>query len=163
MSVLMRKTMVDSRAGGLARYADYLAEDFFLTRALYDSGLRHCLSCVPARQRPSYTALLEVVKRHLRCVWPTPSVVPNSSQSSQLLLFSVLAMRIFPSRWFRLRRGSLPILSIMEPLSESIFLGLLATISIVYLLPDRIRKLITVGCTSCLSVFPSLLACFCFP
>lgn len=66
MSLLLRKSVVAQRAGGLAPYANYLAEDFFLTRVLYDSGLRHCLSAVPARQRLQHSTLSEVIARHLR-------------------------------------------------------------------------------------------------
>lgn len=54
--------------GGLQPYASYLAEDFFLTHALFNRGLRHRICRLPARQWPGPVTFKDVVMRQLRFV-----------------------------------------------------------------------------------------------
>ena len=67
MSMLLPQAHL-RRIGGLAPYAGFLAEDFFLTHALFDAGLRHRICRLPARQWPGPVTLKDVIMRQLRCV-----------------------------------------------------------------------------------------------
>jgi ceramide glucosyltransferase len=53
MSALMRKKLIDD-AGGLKAFGCYLAEDFFLAKAIKDRGWKIGICSQPAWQNPTF-------------------------------------------------------------------------------------------------------------
>ncbi|BFZ01581.1 hypothetical protein BsWGS_04619 [Bradybaena similaris] len=66
MSYTFKKALLD-QANGLAWYGRYLAEDFFLTRALHEKG-RMVMSAFPAKQNMGQTTVSKFVERMVRWV-----------------------------------------------------------------------------------------------
>ncbi|XP_059151333.1 ceramide glucosyltransferase-like [Physella acuta] len=66
MSYIFKKSLLD-QANGLAYYGRYLAEDFFLTRALHEKG-QMVMSAIPARQNVGQTTVDGFVGRMVRWV-----------------------------------------------------------------------------------------------
>ncbi|XP_074650455.1 ceramide glucosyltransferase-like [Tubulanus polymorphus] len=65
MSYLMKKDELDA-LGGLTRFGKYLAEDHFLSKALYDKGFTLQLSDIPAQQNVSGTSIVAYKDRMVR-------------------------------------------------------------------------------------------------
>ncbi|KAK3771287.1 hypothetical protein RRG08_024366 [Elysia crispata] len=66
MSYIFKKPLLD-QANGLAWFGRYLAEDFFLTRALHERG-RMVMSAIPARQNVGQTTVCGFSDRMVRWV-----------------------------------------------------------------------------------------------
>ncbi|KAK6967262.1 ceramide glucosyltransferase-B [Biomphalaria glabrata] len=90
MSSLLRRDVLD-KAGGLAEFGKYLAEDFFIAEAIRSQGYKVVLSTTPALQ--------------------------NSGNSSITDFHSRLI------RWSQLRISMVPTLIVLEPVGESVLLG----------------------------------------
>ncbi|XP_022915093.1 ceramide glucosyltransferase [Onthophagus taurus] len=91
MSALIRKSVLDED-GGLKTFGCYLAEDFFMAKALKDKGWKMRICSQPALQN---SGICDV----------------NSFQARL-------------TRWAKLRVAMLPLIVIMEPLSECMVIGL---------------------------------------
>eukprot|EP00039_Didymoeca_costata_P011474 m.161271 g.161271 ORF g.161271 m.161271 type:complete len:396 (+) comp15185_c0_seq3:331-1518(+) len=65
MSNLYSRSALES-VGGLERFSDVIAEDFFISKALYDKGLTPRLAKYAAQQRSGSRSLQQVYDRHLR-------------------------------------------------------------------------------------------------
>lgn len=94
MSSLYSKPLLDE-IGGLEMFSCYIAEDYFISKAIFKRGMKVVLSSDPAMQNPSYHSLLRYQQRMVR--------------------------------WTRLRLTMEPFPSVLEPLTESIVIGLMAT------------------------------------
>ncbi|KAH9525734.1 hypothetical protein Btru_002224 [Bulinus truncatus] len=91
MSTLLRRDVLD-KAGGLAEFGKYLAEDFFIAEAIRSQGYKVVLSTTPALQNSGNCSISEF---HSRLV-----------------------------RWAQLRMSMLPTLIFLEPVGESVLLGI---------------------------------------
>lgn len=65
MSTLLRRSTLN-QVGGLVPYGKFIAEDFYLTQALYDRGFRSRLSLLPARQRCTPREFEVTISRFIR-------------------------------------------------------------------------------------------------
>lgn len=65
MSWLLRKDILEQE-GGLLAYADYLAEDFFMGKALWTRGWKMPLSCLPAIQNQGVRTVSSYASRIVR-------------------------------------------------------------------------------------------------
>ncbi|XP_070210843.1 ceramide glucosyltransferase-like isoform X2 [Littorina saxatilis] len=65
MSYIFKKSVLDS-LDGLGWFGRYLAEDFFLTKAIHDRGFKLVLSAYPAQQNVSSTSVKSFVDRMVR-------------------------------------------------------------------------------------------------
>jgi ceramide glucosyltransferase len=65
MSWLVKRSCLEE-VGGLAAFSDYLAEDFFIGKALWCRGWRFVLSSLPALQNPSHRSLSSYQSRIIR-------------------------------------------------------------------------------------------------
>ncbi|XP_065842593.1 ceramide glucosyltransferase-B-like isoform X2 [Oscarella lobularis] len=98
MSWLLRKSALEE-VGGLAAFSEYLAEDFFIGKTLWERGWKLSLCSLPALQNPSAT-------------------VTSLSRFRNRMI-----------RWTRLRASMMPFPGLLEPLTECIFLGIFASIA----------------------------------
>ncbi|XP_077283275.1 ceramide glucosyltransferase [Arctopsyche grandis] len=96
MSSLVRREALDD-IGGLAAFADYLAEDFFLAKALTAHGWRLRVAGQPAWQNAGSYSLTSFLERL--------------------------------HRWAQLRVSMLPLMILLEPLSECLVLGVAAALA----------------------------------
>lgn len=94
MSCLLRKSVIDD-LGGLKSFGCYLAEDFFLAKAITEEGWKMRISNQPAMQN---------------------SGICNISTFQDRLI-----------RWAKLRVAMVPTTILLEPLSECMILGALAS------------------------------------
>ncbi|EDQ87357.1 uncharacterized protein MONBRDRAFT_33437 [Monosiga brevicollis MX1] len=66
MSILLSRQLFKTRCGDLTAFSDFLAEDFFMSQALYAAGCRHRMSNAPAMQnaapRQPYQLFLRLVR-----------------------------------------------------------------------------------------------------
>lgn len=65
MSIVFRRSAL-AAVGGLEPFGAHIAEDYYMTQALYDTGLRPRLSAPPAVQRAPPRGTAAVYTRHLR-------------------------------------------------------------------------------------------------
>ncbi|XP_041364958.1 ceramide glucosyltransferase-like isoform X2 [Gigantopelta aegis] len=65
MSYMVKKSLLD-QVNGLGWYGRFLAEDFFLTKALHDKGYKLVLSAFPAQQNTPPTSLCGFFNRMVR-------------------------------------------------------------------------------------------------
>ncbi|KAK4470437.1 hypothetical protein MN116_005991 [Schistosoma mekongi] len=65
MSYIVKKSMLNE-TGGLAYFGKYLAEDYFLSTALYEKGYRIVMSSYPVIQNVSDGTLTSYIKRMVR-------------------------------------------------------------------------------------------------
>ncbi|XP_017469187.1 PREDICTED: ceramide glucosyltransferase [Rhagoletis zephyria] len=94
MSCLLRKSVIDE-LGGLKTFGCYLAEDFFIAKAIRDKGWKMHISNQPALQNSGICDI-------------------NSFQERLI-------------RWAKLRVAMVPTTILLEPLSECMVLGALAS------------------------------------
>lgn len=94
MSCLLRKSVID-HLGGLKTFGCYLAEDFFIAKAITDLGWKMRISNQPALQNSGFCDI--------------------SSFQARLI------------RWAKLRVAMVPTTILLEPLSECMVLGALAS------------------------------------
>ncbi|XP_029200146.2 ceramide glucosyltransferase-like [Acropora millepora] len=100
MSSLYSKPLLDE-IGGLEVFSCYIAEDYFISKAIFKRGWKVVLSSDPAMQNPSYHSLLRYQQRMVR--------------------------------WTRLRLTMEPFPSVLEPLTESVVIGILASWAVSHL------------------------------
>ncbi|XP_005106100.2 ceramide glucosyltransferase-B [Aplysia californica] len=100
MSSMLRRDVLD-KAGGLAEFGQYLAEDHFIAEAIRAHGYRVVLATTPALQNSGNTSLSDFHKRLVR--------------------------------WSQLRISMVPTLIVIEPVGESIVLGVLASWATMFL------------------------------
>lgn len=93
MSSLVRREALDE-IGGIQAFSDYLAEDFFLAKALTDHGWQLRVAGQPAWQNAGACSLSSFLERL--------------------------------HRWAQLRVSMLPLMILLEPLSECLVLGIAA-------------------------------------
>jgi ceramide glucosyltransferase len=67
MSMLAKKKLLDN-VGGLAVFREYLAEDYFIAKAIKDSGAKIVLSSFPALQNPGQSTFTSYRVRLIRCL-----------------------------------------------------------------------------------------------
>ncbi|CAO1372885.1 unnamed protein product [Diamesa serratosioi] len=94
MSSLIRKCVLDE-VGGLTAFSCYLAEDFFLAKAIAEAGWKTTISSQPAFQN---SGLCDITSFQMRLI-----------------------------RWAKLRVAMVPHTIILEPISECMVLGCLAS------------------------------------
>ncbi|EGD79682.1 hypothetical protein PTSG_10666 [Salpingoeca rosetta] len=66
MSNMFRRSTFKAICGDLTSVSHHIAEDFFISKALHDAGLRHVLAPPPAVQRQQPRAIANIAARHLR-------------------------------------------------------------------------------------------------
>ncbi|KAI4790604.1 hypothetical protein KUCAC02_034522, partial [Chaenocephalus aceratus] len=106
MSCLMRKDVLD-QAGGLVAFAQYIAEDYFMAKAIADRGWRFSMATQVAMQ-----------KLWLVLDWPVP--VPHD----QVCVSQVCVSGVCCLRWTKLRINMLPG-TVLEPVSECFLASLI--------------------------------------
>ncbi|CAL1543959.1 unnamed protein product [Lymnaea stagnalis] len=94
MSSLLRREVLD-KAGGLAEFGKYLAEDHFMAQAIRAQGFKVVLATTPALQNSGNCSISEFHNRL--------------------------------TRWAQLRMSMLPTLIFLEPVGESVVLGVLTS------------------------------------
>lgn len=65
MSYIMKKSVLD-QLNGLGWYGKYLAEDYFLTKAMHEKGYKFVLSAFPAQQNISCASVHSFIDRMVR-------------------------------------------------------------------------------------------------
>ena len=93
MSALMRKSLIDD-AGGLKAFGCYLAEDYFLAKAVMDRGKKTSISRQPAWQNPGTCQIPSFQKRVTRWAKLRIAMVPTTiifEPMSECMMLGALA------------------------------------------------------------------------
>ncbi|CAI8005913.1 Ceramide glucosyltransferase [Geodia barretti] len=97
MSWLLKRSCLEE-VGGLAAFSEYLAEDFFIGKALWSGGWRFVLSTLPAFQNPSHRSLTSYQSRIIRwgrlraTMMPWPGLVEPFTECFGLGLLGALCL-----------------------------------------------------------------------
>lgn len=77
MSWLVNKNLLEE-VGGLLAFSDYIAEDFFISMALFDKGYRVVLSTEPAIQTPKEYSISMFINRMARWTKLRLNMIPSA-------------------------------------------------------------------------------------
>ncbi|CAH3173135.1 unnamed protein product [Porites evermanni] len=97
MSSLYSKPLLDE-LGGLEVFSCYIAEDYFISKAIFNRGMKVILSCDPAMQNPSHYSLLRYQQRMVRwtrlrlTMEPFPAIFEPLTESVVIGLLASWAM-----------------------------------------------------------------------
>lgn len=97
MSWLLKKSYLEE-VGGLSAFSDYLAEDFFIAKALWNKGWRFVMSTLPAQQNPGHRSLSSYQSRIIRwgrlraTMMPWPGLIEPFTECFGLGLLGALCL-----------------------------------------------------------------------
>lgn len=132
MSLLIRKSALE-QGGGLASFADCLAEDYAISKSLKSryAVFLFSLDCIANLLFSGYKIVLSSIP-----VIQNPGICTFAAFKSRVIRYNVVLQVLenvsffSPSRWCRLRAALIPLTIIFEPFIECPLSGLIGCIAI---------------------------------